>query len=168
MDDKGLTETIADYLREHIISGELPSGKRINEVELASKLEVSRSPLREAFRVLAKEHFVINIPRRGTYVSSISIEDLWKTYQAREMCELYAFDILQQKKITNLPEAATSLAESDQFKHPSSENWGRIFAYQRSVRDFHFKIVEASENQYIIEFFQTAAAHYARYSIWQI
>ena len=164
MDVKSLAETIADYLREQIISGELSAGERINEVELASKLDVSRSPLREALRVLAKEYFVFSIPRKGTFVSFISIEDLLKTYQTREMCELYALDIMKQNKVTNLTKAQTSLAESDEFEYPSSDNWSRLFAYQRSVRDFHFKVVEASENPYIIEFFQIAAAHYARYS----
>jgi DNA-binding GntR family transcriptional regulator len=52
----GVTQSVAQYLRENIFSGELAPGQKLNELELSSRLGVSRPPLREAFRILENEH----------------------------------------------------------------------------------------------------------------
>ena len=160
---KGLTDNITDYLRAQIITGAIPPGKRLNEVELASRLEVSRSPLREAFRHLAREHLVINTPRRGTYVSPISLEDLEKTFQVREIFELYTIELLKRKKIRNLPDVEASLTRSVELKNASSDDLPTVLVHQGIVTDFHFKLIESVNNPFVTEFYRIIASHLARY-----
>jgi len=82
MEIKTVTNTVTEYLRKQIITGELVADQRINETDLAARLKISRPPIREALRILENEHLVINIPRKGTNVTKISIEDLQDIYKA--------------------------------------------------------------------------------------
>jgi len=63
-------------LRERIISGEIYPGQHLVEVELATQLKVSRTPLREAFRLLAAEKLVEILPNRGVVVSRLSPDEI--------------------------------------------------------------------------------------------
>lgn len=167
MEVKGLTDTITDsitdYLRAQIITGGLTPGERLNEVDLASRLNVSRSPLREALRNLAREHLVVNNPRKGTYVTRISLEDLAKTFEAREIYELYAINTLKRKNITKLPQVASALSQSVNLADSSLDDWRGVFVHQRIITDFHYKLVESLDNPYVSEFYRIIAARLARY-----
>jgi len=67
---------VATRLREMILTGELAAGTRLNERVLCESLQVSRTPLREAFRVLAAERLVMLHPNRGASVVALSIQDI--------------------------------------------------------------------------------------------
>lgn len=62
----GVKESVVQYLRSNIITGELAAGQILNELELSSLLGISRPPLREAFRIVKNEHVIVSIPRKGT------------------------------------------------------------------------------------------------------
>src|SRR6267143_6116931 len=79
-----LYEEIADIIRDRIVEGSLPSGGFIDEPTLALELGVSRTPVREALKVLAFEGLVDIFPNQGSYVAKITAED------ARELIELLA------------------------------------------------------------------------------
>ena len=70
-----LRETVCEVLRDAIRRGVLEPGERLMEVQLAEELGISRTPVREAIRKLEQEGYVIMLPRRGTYVSSVSVHD---------------------------------------------------------------------------------------------
>jgi len=95
---QSLTKSVLEYIRNHIITGELVPGQRLNENDLAARLKVSRPPIREAFRVLESEHLVVSVPRKGAYVTELSADDLVEVYQTREMIECYAVELLKRKK----------------------------------------------------------------------
>ena len=61
---QSLTKSVLEYIRNRIITGDLVPGQRLNENELASRLKVSRPPIREAFRVLESEHLVVSVLRK--------------------------------------------------------------------------------------------------------
>ncbi|RLB68282.1 MAG: GntR family transcriptional regulator, partial [Deltaproteobacteria bacterium] len=61
-----LPDKIANFVREAIIVGKLKPGEKISEAKLAEELHISRTPIREAIRMLESEGFVSIIPRRGT------------------------------------------------------------------------------------------------------
>jgi len=67
-----LHEEVTDALREMIVAGDLKSGVKISEQSLCARLEISRTPLREALKVLAAEGLVQLLPRRGAVVAQIS------------------------------------------------------------------------------------------------
>jgi DNA-binding GntR family transcriptional regulator len=70
-----LPEAAAERLRTLIIEGTLPPGARLNERELSERLGVSRTPLREAFRMLAGDGLLVQLPNRGAQVVALSAED---------------------------------------------------------------------------------------------
>lgn len=65
---RGLAGQLVGTLRERVLTGEIPSGTRINEVEVARELGISRGPLREAIRQLVSEGLLVHVPNKGAVV----------------------------------------------------------------------------------------------------
>jgi DNA-binding GntR family transcriptional regulator len=84
---KLLSRTVADWLAQRIISGEEPPGARLQEVKLAELAGVSRSPVREALRLLAAEGLVELVPRIGALVAEVSRDDVHELYACRMLLE---------------------------------------------------------------------------------
>lgn len=82
-----LREVVCESLREAIRNGALKPGERIMEIQLAEELGVSRTPVREAIRKLELEGYVVMMPRRGTYVASMSIRDINEIFEIRTALE---------------------------------------------------------------------------------
>lgn len=77
---KSLVEHIKEYIKEMIVRNEFKPGQQLVEIELEKILNVSRTPIREAFRVLEKDGFIQSIPRRGVFVRKLTrkdVEDNW-------------------------------------------------------------------------------------------
>ena len=87
---RSLRDTIADDLRERIISGRFPPGQRLVERDLAAEMQVSRIPLREAFLQLEAEGLVQVQRRRGVVVASLSRKDVTNLFDVRESLESLA------------------------------------------------------------------------------
>jgi DNA-binding GntR family transcriptional regulator len=79
-----------EQLRDEIVQWELPPGTHLNEVPLAERLSVSRTPLREAVQRLARDGLVTTIPGRGALVAQLSLQDVVHLFQMREALEPYA------------------------------------------------------------------------------
>lgn len=84
------TEQTVARLRRFILEGELEPGARIQEVELAAQLGVSRTPVREALRTLSSQGLVELLPNRGARVARWSVKDLEEIYELRVMLESHA------------------------------------------------------------------------------
>src|SRR5437763_10210691 len=67
---------VADHLRGRIFDGELPPGTFLDEVSIAQEMGISRTPLREALKVLTAEGLVRHEPRRGCFVAEVTEQDL--------------------------------------------------------------------------------------------
>ncbi len=85
-----LAEQTADLLRERIIAGHFRSGERLVEAKIASQLQISRGPVREALKQLREEGLVREEPRRGTFVASPTVEDVRDVYDLRAALEARA------------------------------------------------------------------------------
>ncbi|WP_346355195.1 GntR family transcriptional regulator [Azotosporobacter soli] len=85
-----LREVVCETLRNAIVAGTLKPGERLMEIQVAEELGVSRTPVREAIRKLELEGFVVMIPRRGTYVSDLSIKDVNEVYEVRTALDVLA------------------------------------------------------------------------------
>jgi DNA-binding GntR family transcriptional regulator len=79
---KALHETVVERLRDMIVEGELASGERLHDSNLATILQVSRMPVREAIKLLATEGLVDLLPGRGARVRELSIEDILDLFEA--------------------------------------------------------------------------------------
>lgn len=77
---QALHEAVAARLRDMIVEGRLEPGERLNERALCEQLGISRTPLREAFRVLATEGLIALPPNRGAQVVKLSPEDVGDTF----------------------------------------------------------------------------------------
>jgi len=163
MEIMGVTESLVQYLRDRIIIGELRAGEKLNEAHLSLSLGVSRPPLREAYRILEHEHLVFNVPRKGTYVTEISIEDLQEVTQARQMIECGAIDLLKAKNIRDLPHVASALDAGLELSVPSSDDTEQYLIYIKTFADYHLKLVESCGNGWLINFYQAIVSNLSRY-----
>ena len=71
-----LRDVVFHTLREAILKGDLKPGERLMELQLAARLGVSRTPIREAIRMLQQEGLAITVPRRGAEVAGISEKEI--------------------------------------------------------------------------------------------
>jgi DNA-binding GntR family transcriptional regulator len=85
-----LTTAVASHIRDAIVHGELTPGQRMPEVALAARLETSRGTVREALRALAEGGLVDIVPRRGAFVSQLSVRATWEITSMRALLEPYA------------------------------------------------------------------------------
>ena len=92
-----LREVVCETLRDAIRSGVLQPGERLMEMQLAEELGVSRTPVREAIRKLELEGYVIMIPRRGTYVASLSIRDINEVFEIRTTLDSLASGLAAER-----------------------------------------------------------------------
>lgn len=84
---KPMGEKVYDILREEIIENKLKPGEKLIEMDISKRLDVSRTPVREALKQLEQDGLVIYYPRRGSVVSEISIQDALDFYEVREYLE---------------------------------------------------------------------------------
>ena len=78
-----LRDVVFNTLREAILKGELKPGERLMELQLAAKLGVSRTPIREAIRMLEQEGLAVTIPRKGAEVARMTEKDMEDVLQIR-------------------------------------------------------------------------------------
>ncbi len=82
-----LTDEIADVVRERILKGEYEIGEKIKENQIATELRVSRTPIREAFKLLENEGLIDYIPNRGCFAKGFTKQDVDDIYAVREALE---------------------------------------------------------------------------------
>jgi len=155
---------VIEYLRKHIITGQLHPGQKLNEVELSSLLNISRGPLREAFRVLEAENLLFTIPRKGTFVSEMNQADFTEVLETRSMLELWAINLIRDRKITNLDKIASSIKEID--KRPMPDKDARPeekLDYLLCFAEFHKQIVISAENLRLEQFYERFSSSLLRY-----
>jgi DNA-binding GntR family transcriptional regulator len=87
---KNKKTAVYTIIKQRIIEGTLAPGLPINEIDLASDLKVSKTPVREALHQLEREGFVTTTPGRGSTVSAITFQDIREIYEMREIIECCA------------------------------------------------------------------------------
>ncbi len=92
-----LRDVVFNTLREAILRGDLKPGERLMELQLAAKLGVSRTPIREAIRMLQQEGLAVTIPRRGAEVAGMTEKDMEDVLQIREALEILAVQLASEK-----------------------------------------------------------------------
>lgn len=164
MEILNVTGSVLQLLRDRIITGELKSGQKLNENALSSSLGISRPPLREVFRMLEKDHMVINIPRKGTYVAELSVKDFEELSQIREMMECYAIDLLKASNVRNLPKVTSALNKSLSLPMSNkSVDPEELLNRIRVILDFHTSLVDSSGNSRLAHNYHSVSLNLARY-----
>ncbi|MFC3107504.1 GntR family transcriptional regulator [Undibacterium arcticum] len=88
-----LHDAVVDHLRQFIIEGALAPGMKLNERELCEMLGVSRTPLREALKVLAAEGLIEISPNRGATVSRMTESEIWETFELMGGLEAFSGEL---------------------------------------------------------------------------
>lgn len=159
-----LTSTVLETLREKIIVGELKPGHKLNEIDVSMDLGVSRPPLREAFRILEKDNMAVSVPRKGTYVSELSLRDFMEVSQTREMVECYSMDLLKASDIRSLSKAESVLKEATALQSRFNSTDERDLMRQIKVmHEFHVSLVEATGNSMLSRIYDSIGYTLARY-----
>ena len=92
-----LRDVVFNTLRQAILRGELKPGERLMEIQLANKLGVSRTPIREAIRKLELEGLVLMIPRKGAEVAEITEKNMRDVLEVRKALEELAVQLACEK-----------------------------------------------------------------------
>lgn len=104
-----LRDVVFNTLREAILKGELKPGERLMELQLAAKLGVSRTPIREAIRMLEQEGLAVTVPRKGAEVARMTEKDMEDVLQVREALDELAVNIacekITEEQLDNLRQA---------------------------------------------------------------
>lgn len=110
-------EAVTDALRNAIHQGDLKPGQRLSQAELAEQLGVSRIPLRDALRKLEGEALVKMDGRRGTWVSSLSVDAIKEMYEIRimleERCTAYAVENMSDEDLAEVLELFDKMDEAE-------------------------------------------------------
>lgn len=107
-----LVAMAADAIRKKILAGELAPGDRLIEERLTEELAISRPPLREALRLLENEGIIDRLPRRGTFVKTLTDQDVREILAIRSALERLAFETgIPVSDPTRLDAARSALAE---------------------------------------------------------
>lgn len=129
-------------VEELILNGAIPAGSRINELQLAADLKVSRGPVREALRVLENSGLLVAIPNRGVFVREVKLEDALDLYEIRAGLAHVAGKLLA-RRITTQQIAKLKATFARMEKATAARD---IPAYYAANLNFHAQIIEFAGN----------------------
>ena len=139
---------ILQRLRALILTGEYGPDERLIEEQLAERLGVSRTPVRQALTMLEAEGLVEITPNRGATVCSFSIEDVWDIYDLRAVLEGHAArraaGRIERRELKRLQELAV---EMEGLPGRFDDHEEEIRALVALNQEFHGTIVQASRNR---------------------
>ena len=154
-----LRDVVFNTLRKAILTGKLKPGERLMEVHLASRLGVSRTPIREAIRKLELEGLVIMIPRRGAEVAQITEKSLKDVLEVRRALDALsvelACDRITEEEIRSLKDAC------DEFENAVKGKEVSVIA--KADVALHDIIVQAAGNQRLQQLVNNLAEQMYRY-----
>ena len=143
-----LADMVAGVLREQIINGELRSGTQLLQIQLAERLGVSRTPLREAFRILERDGLVrISNGNKTVEVAHLDVADLLATYEVRAVTEGLAAKLAARRGLPDGLDARLVAAMADMEQASATALFPS--QYSKAHAAWHLLLLEASGNQYL-------------------
>ena len=142
-----LSESVYQILREQIITQQLKPGTRLLEENIAEDLNVSRTPVREALTMLAKDGLVKWIPRRGMFVIQLGRKDVEEVYDIRRALEGLAVELATP----HIPDSDLEVMWETLKESEREFEAGNSRPFVESDTVFHDQICAASQNSRLIE-----------------
>ena len=139
---RALYEEVAELLRQRIFRRELEPGSWIDELKIAEEYGISRTPLREALKVLAAEGLVTMKVRRGAYVTEVSEKDLADVYHLLSLLESDAAGVVAQRAT---PAQRAELQALHQELEAAVNDRDRFFTVNEQ---FHMRLLEMADNRF--------------------
>ena len=141
-----LAYQVSDLLTQAILEGDFKGGDQLVELELQTQFGISRSPLREAFRELEKKGLVDIIPRRGTFVKSITRKDIEENFPVRAELE----GLAARLAAVNMTETAIEEMEGLLGRMEEAVLKNDTKAYYEQHWAFHEAFIELSGNELLV------------------
>ncbi len=143
---RALYEEVAELLRQRIFQRELQPGSWIDELKLCAELGISRTPLREALKVLAAEGLVTMKVRRGAYVTEVSEKDLTDVYHLLSLLESDAAGVVAHRATDiELRELQALQEELEAAAAPGKTDRGHFFTVNER---FHMRLLAIADNRW--------------------
>ena len=139
---KALYEEVAEQLRQRIFRRELEPGSWIDELKIAEEFGISRTPLREALKVLAAEGLVTMKVRRGAYVTEMSEKDLRDVYHLLSLLESDAAGVVAERAT---PEQQQTLRDLHAELESAAGNREAFFSVNER---FHMAFLDMANNRW--------------------
>lgn len=156
-----LRDVVFHTLREAILKGEIKPGERLMELQLASKLGVSRTPIREAIRMLELEGLAVTTPRKGAEVAKMTEKDMEDVLQIRkaldELAVGLACDNIGEEELEKLYEALRNFEESTRS--------GDVKEIAQADVEFHDVIYQAADNPKLMNMLNNLREQMYRYRV---
>lgn len=154
-----LRDVVFRTLRQAILTGEMKPGERLLEIHLANKLGVSRTPIREAIRMLELEGLVIMVPRRGAQVAQITEKSMSDVLEVRCALDELAVE-LACERITD--EEKSELVQACKAFERATVT-GQVHVIAKADVDFHDIIFKAAGNPRLTQMINNLAEQMYRY-----
>lgn len=143
---RALYEEVAELLRQRIFSRELEPGSWIDELKIAHDYGISRTPMREALKVLATEGLVTMKVRRGAYVTEVSERDLADVYHLLSLLESDAAGVVAQRADdAQMDELQALHQELENAARPEQLDRERFFEINER---FHMRLLDIADNRW--------------------
>lgn len=151
-------DEVVSRLRHILTEGEIPPGARIPERELCASLGISRTPLREALKVLAAEGLVVLLPNRGARAARLTQKDVEELFEVCEALEATAGELACPRISDQLLLEIAEL-QATMVQHYRARD---LLSYYRCNRLIHETIVRAADNAVLAGIYESVAARIRR------
>ena len=142
---RALYEEVAELLREKIFNHQLAAGAWIDELKIAAEYGISRTPLREALKVLATEGLVTMKVRRGAYVTEVNDQDLSDVFHLMALLEADAARTVAQTATDQQLKVLETLHQQLEKSTKDQKDHIRFFTLNEA---FHTKLLEVANNRW--------------------
>lgn len=153
-----LHDEVAERLRDLIQSGELAPHSRLNEIELADRFAISRTPLREAIRILSAEGLVELLPNRGARVAGISAAEIDEILDVIASLEATAGSWAAQRATPSDIEAVAALTDRMRLAYAARDEE----AYFTLNRQIHERILVSAKNPTLFQLYSQVSSRIQR------
>lgn len=156
-----LRDVVFNTLRQAILKGELEPGERLMEIQLAERLGVSRTPIREAIRKLELEGLVLMIPRKGAEVAKISEKSLRDVLELRRSLEELAIELacqrMTEEEIDELEDAQRAFRKAVDSKD--------VMLMAETDEKYHEIIYQGTKNSRLVQILNNLRKQMYRYRL---
>ncbi|MBQ3029642.1 MAG: GntR family transcriptional regulator [Agathobacter sp.] len=156
-----LRDVVFNTLREAILRGDLKPGERLMELQLASQLGVSRTPIREAIRMLEQEGLAVTMPRKGAEVAKMTLKGMEDVLEVRAALD----ELASQLACERISEDQLLRLQSRKADFERSLKTGNVKAIAEADVNFHDVIYEATGNPKLVNMLNNLREQIYRYRV---